>query len=138
MKLKATIERIPGGLMLVPLLLGACVNTIDQTHLQWLESGLRTLGASPGKNGHYEFLRLGAVPAEGVTSFTESLFKTGALTLIAVFLFCIGSQMTVKVDVRALGKGTILVVGKFVAGAGLGIALAKLIDPFNGLLGLST
>lgn len=138
MKLKASIERIPGGLMLVPLLLGACVNTLDQAHLPWIESLLRTLGAAPLKNGHYEFLRLGAVPAQGVTSFTESLFKTGALTLIALFLFCVGSQMTVKIGVRALGKGALLVVGKFAAGAGLGIALAKLIDPFDGLLGLST
>ncbi|MCO0004202.1 2-keto-3-deoxygluconate permease, partial [Escherichia coli] len=27
MKIKATIEKIPGGLMLVPLLLGAILNT---------------------------------------------------------------------------------------------------------------
>ena len=47
MKLKAAIERIPGGLMLVPLLLGATLNTLDQAHISWIESALQTLGAAP-------------------------------------------------------------------------------------------
>src|SRR5882757_6561252 len=108
MKLKAAIERIPGGLMLVPLLLGATLNTLDQAHVSWIESALQALGAAPAKSGHYELLRIGAVAAEGVPSFAESLFKTGALTLIALFLFCVGSQMTVKIGARALGKGALL------------------------------
>lgn len=138
MKIKAAIERIPGGLMLVPLLLGAALNTIDQAHFPWVESGLRWFGAAPAKNGHYEFLRLGAVPAEGVSSFTESLFKTGALTLIALFLFCIGSQMTLRIGARALGKGALLTGSKFIAGTLTGYVLGKLTDPFHGFLGLST
>ncbi len=63
MKLKAAIERIPGGLMLVPLLLGATLNTLDQAHFGWIESALQALGAAPAKNGHYELLRIGAVAA---------------------------------------------------------------------------
>ena len=138
MKLKAAIERIPGGLMLVPLLLGASLNTLDQAHVGWIESGLSALGAAPAKSGHYELLRIGAVAAEGVPSFAESLFKTGALTLIALFLFCVGSQMTVKIGTRALGKGALLTGSKFLAGTLTGLALGRLSDPFHGFLGLST
>jgi 2-keto-3-deoxygluconate permease len=138
MKLKAAVERIPGGLMLVPLLLGATLNTIDQMHLSWIESALQALGAAPAKNGHYEFLRIGAVAAEGVPSFSESLFKTGALTLIALFLLCVGSQMTVKIGARSLGKGALLTGTKFIAGTLTGLALGRLSDPFHGFLGLST
>jgi 2-keto-3-deoxygluconate permease len=122
--------------MLGPLLFGAALNTLDQAHLPWVESVLRTLGASPLSNGHYEFLRLGAVP--NVASFTESLFKTGAATLIALFLLCVGSQMTVRLGARALGKGALLTGAKFAAGTAVGFALGKLSDPFHGFLGLST
>lgn len=135
---KATLERIPGGMMLVPLLLGAGVNTLDQARLPWIQAGLRALGASPNKEGHYELLRLGAVPAHGAGSFTEGLFKTGALTLIALFLVCVGSQMTLRIGARSLAKGALLTAGKFVAGAGAGLALGAWFDPFNGFLGLST
>lgn len=124
--------------MVVPLLIGACINTIDQLHLRVLEGVLRGIGASPTRDGHYELLRLGAVPAEGVSSFTESLFKTGALTLIALFLFCVGSQMTLKVGARSLAKGGLLTGGKFIAGVATGVLLGRLFDPFQGLLGLST
>jgi 2-keto-3-deoxygluconate permease len=138
MRIKASIERVPGGLMLVPLLAGALLNTIDQLHLGWMQDLLRALGASPTAAGHYEFLRLGAAPAHGVSSFTESLFKTGALTLIALFLFCVGSQMTLAAGTRSLGKGALLTFGKFAAGVVTGLALGAVFDPFQGLLGLST
>mgnify|MGYP001134485826 CR=1 FL=1 len=45
MRIKDTIEKIPGGLMVVPLLLGAFINTIDQLHLKPIMNLLKSLGA---------------------------------------------------------------------------------------------
>jgi 2-keto-3-deoxygluconate permease len=111
---------------------------VDQLHLDAVQAALRALGASPTAAGHYEFLRLGAAPAHGLSSFTESLFKTGTLTLIALFLFCVGSQMTLGMGARSLGKGGVLTLAKFAAGVSMGLLLGSLFDPFDGLLGLST
>jgi len=47
MKIKATIEKVPGGLMVVPLLLAALLNTVDQMHLEPVQVVLEALGAKP-------------------------------------------------------------------------------------------
>lgn len=47
MKTKKTIEKCPGGLMIIPLMLGALVNTIDKAHLSFVQKGLKSLGARP-------------------------------------------------------------------------------------------
>lgn len=36
MQIKKTIEKVPGGLMVVPLMLGALLNTIDQLQLGFI------------------------------------------------------------------------------------------------------
>lgn len=130
MKIKRTIERIPGGLMVVPLLLGATVNTIDQMHLAPIQTVLKELGAR-ATDGRYSILDIGG--------FFSALFSPGAiLTLIALFLFCAGSQMTLHVGGRALKKGLVITVAKYGTGLGVAALFALLCDdPMDGLLGLS-
>jgi 2-keto-3-deoxygluconate permease len=151
MRIQQAIETVPGGLMVVPLLLGAVLNTIDQAHLAPVETVLKAIGAPKvmtggqerevqvdgrtvkvkvGQETHYEFLRIGG--------FSEALFKTGAGVLIGLFLVCSGSQMDLRVGARALKKGVLLTAAKYAAGAAAGYLMACFFDPMNGLLGLST
>ena len=60
-----TMKKIPGGLMVVPLILGAILNTF---YPHALDMG----------------------------GFTTELFKKGAQPLIAMFLCCMGSQISAK------------------------------------------
>lgn len=104
MRIKDTIEKIPGGLMVVPLLLGATINTIDQLHLPIIMNALKFLGAPETENGNYEMLKIGG--------FSQELFKDSSLVLIALFIFCVGSQMNLKIGGKALKKGILLKIGR--------------------------
>ncbi|WP_240375930.1 2-keto-3-deoxygluconate permease [Bacillus piscicola] len=130
MKIKQSIEKVPGGLMVVPLLLGAVLNTIDQLHIPFVMNFLKSLGVAPTEDGFYEFLRIGG--------FSQELFKDGALVLIALFLFCAGSQMNLKIGGKALKKGVLLMTSKYLTGLAVGLLFGYFFDPLDGLLGLST
>lgn len=130
MNIKDTIEKVPGGLMVVPLLLGASLNTIDQMHIPAVMNALKFLGAPQTEGGYYEFLRIGG--------FSQELFKDSALVLIALFLFCVGSQMNLKVGGKALKKGVLLTGSKYFAGVAVDMTLGYFFDPMSGLFGLST
>ena len=130
-QIKKSIEKVPGGLMVVPLFTGALLNTIDQMHIPFIMSFLKSLGVAPVKPGIYEFLRIGG--------FTQWLFKDGALPLIALFLFCCGSQMNLRVGGVAMKKGILLTASKYFTGLIVGVLWGKLSgDMMNGFLGLST
>ena len=130
-QIKKTIEKVPGGLMVVPLFTAALLNTIDQMHIPFIMSFLKSLGVSPVKPGIYEFLRIGG--------FAQWLFKDGALPLIALFLFCCGSQMNLRVGGVAMKKGILLTASKYFTGVIVGVLWGKLSgDMMNGFLGLST
>ncbi|WP_143315388.1 MULTISPECIES: 2-keto-3-deoxygluconate permease [Clostridium] len=104
--IKKTIDKIPGGMMVVPLFLGVLTNTFFP-----------------------QFLQIGG--------FTTALFsKTASTTILACFMFLIGSQINFKLAPKALKKGALLITGKFVVGAGIGIIVGKVFGP-AGVLGLS-
>ena len=105
MNLLKTIRKIPGGLMVIPLLLGVLVNTFFP---QVLEIG----------------------------GFTSHLWKTGAMPILAVFLFCNGAQINVKQAGKPLLKGVVLTLSKFLIGALLGIIVNRVWGP-AGVFGLT-
>lgn len=104
--LKRTLDKIPGGMMVVPLFLGVLTNTFFP-----------------------EFLEIG--------HFTTALFsKEASSTILACFMFLIGSQINFKLAPKAIKKGAILLSAKFIVGAAIGITVAMLFGP-AGVLGLS-
>lgn len=110
MKIKAAIDKIPGGMMLIPLLIGAIIRTFF-----------------PGIFDLPEFK----------SSFTGGLL-TGTSALLAAFYICLGSTIRFKATGYILKKGVSLWVGKI--GTTFIIALLiKLIfpDQNNLFLGLS-
>ncbi|MDR1701603.1 MAG: 2-keto-3-deoxygluconate permease, partial [Sporomusaceae bacterium] len=130
MQIKKTIEKVPGGLMVVPLFTGALLNTIDQMHIPFIMEFLKYLGAPPVRPDTYEFLRIGG--------FTQFLFKDGAMPLIALFLFCCGSQMNLRVGGVAMKKGILLTAAKYFCGVIVGFLWGYFSgDTMNGFLGLS-
>ncbi|AGF58794.1 2-keto-3-deoxygluconate permease [Clostridium saccharoperbutylacetonicum] len=104
--IKKTLDKIPGGMMVVPLFLGVLVNTFCP-----------------------QFLQIGG--------FTTALFGPKASsTILACFMFLIGSQINFKLAPKAIKKGVLLVLGQFIVGAGIGIFVGKVFGP-AGVLGLS-
>lgn len=105
MNILKTVRKVPGGLMIVPLLLGALINTVFPQALQ-------------------------------IGGFTSNLFKTGAMPILAVFLFANGAQINAKQAGEPVLKGAALTFSKFIIGAGLGILVNKLFGQ-AGILALS-
>lgn len=104
--IKKTLDKIPGGMMIVPLFLGVLVNTFFP-----------------------QFLEIGG--------FTTALFsKSASTTILACFMFLIGSQIHFKLAPKAIKKGALLITGKFIVGAGIGIIIGKVFGQ-AGVLGLS-
>lgn len=135
MTLLDRLARVPGGLMLIPLLLGAALNTVDELHLAPLEALLRFLDAPVFADpvtgqAHRSLLRLGG--------FATALTASGAPTLIAFFLVCVAAQMDFSVGRAALRKGVVITTSKWLGGVAVAYAWSALGDGFTGPLGLST
>lgn len=107
MRILKTVQKVPGGLMVIPLLLGVIINTFFPSILQ---------------AGGY------------VTALWSS---AGTSPIIAVFLFCVGSQIRLRNGGEVLKRGTVLLLAKFLAGALLGWIVGTVFG-MGGVLGLSS
>ncbi len=163
MSFTKTLNKIPGSLMIIPLLLGALLNTIDQQYLPPVQQLLHFIGAPaevrqlPVLDGELpKALWEGFIQSEpydlkgqevvdvtahrllNLGSFSTALGKKGILTLIAMFLFCVGAQMDFKVGRRSLKKGLVITGSKLLAAIAVGLLIGRVTDPYMGFLGLST
>ena len=105
MKILSRVQAIPGGMMIVPLLLGAIINTFAP------------------------FL-------VNIGGFTEALGAKGFATLIAAYLFCVGTKMTLNAAPVMLKRGFGILGAKVGIASVCALCVAKFFD--GDLLGLST
>ncbi len=98
-KIIKTVEKFPGGMMVIPLLLGCLVNTFF-----------------PG------FLKIG-----GFT--TALLSNAGANTFVGMFIFCCGASINVKQIGEPFYKGAVLTFTKFAIGVAIGVIVGKIFGP---------
>lgn len=110
MQLKRAIDKVPGGMMLIPLLIGAII---------------RTLFPHLGNDAVFK------------GSFTGGLF-TGAMALLAAFYVCLGSTIEFKAAGYIVKKGVALWTGKILVAALIGLSIKALVPDQNHMfLGLS-
>lgn len=110
MKIKAAIDKVPGGMMLIPLLIGAIIRTFF-----------------PGIFDLPEFK----------SSFTGGLL-TGTSALLAAFYICLGSTIRFQATGYILKKGVSLWVGKIGITFILALLIKAIFPDQNNLfLGLS-
>ena len=105
MNIWKTVNKVPGGLMVVPLFIGMALNTFAPNLLK-------------------------------IGGFTEALTNKGFATVLGMYLFVIGTKMTLQAAPKMLVRGT----GILTAKVGIATALALAVAFFFGgdLWGLST
>lgn len=99
MSIMKFVKKVPGGFMVIPLLIGIILNTFAP-----------------------QVLKIG-----GLSSAVFS--SAGTNTAIAIALVCIGSQLNLRETPEALKRGTVLLVTKFLAGALFGYFVGKIFGP---------
>lgn len=90
----ALMQRVPGGLIIVPLLIGVLLNTFVG---DWLTN---------------------------IGGFTGGMFKTGTNCLLGMFLLLNGAGINVRKIGMPLYKGIVLTAMKFVLGVALGLLVS--------------
>lgn len=95
-KILKTIKKLPGGIMVIPLLLGAIINTFFP-----------------------DALKIGSFT-------TALLYKTAVPTLVGMQIFCIGTNLKLEQTPEVFKRGGVLLLSKWVAGALLGFLIFEL------------
>ncbi|MDR1774323.1 MAG: 2-keto-3-deoxygluconate permease, partial [Clostridioides sp.] len=103
------INKIPAGMMIVPMFLSSIVNTFFPN-----------------------VLKIGSFTTAVFTS-------AGAATVLGVQLVCLGTQLHFKTMGKVIKRGGILLISKFIIGAAIGILFGKLFgaNGFFGLTALA-
>jgi 2-keto-3-deoxygluconate permease len=94
MRIYKTINKVPGGLMVVPLFIGMVINTFFP-HL----------------------LKIGG--------FTEALSNVGYPTILGMYLFTVGTKMTVRTAPRMLKRGFGIMAAKVGAATLIAVSVGK-------------
>lgn len=71
-----------------------------------------------------------------IGGFTSALFKNGAMTLIGLFLVCMGASISLKAAPKVLLKGGVLLSSKYLVAVIIGLMVARVFGD-TGFLGLS-
>jgi 2-keto-3-deoxygluconate permease len=105
MRIYRTVNRVPGGMMVVPLFIGMAINTFAPNLLK-------------------------------IGGFTQALTGVGYPTMLGMYLFTVGTKMTLRAAPSMLFRGFGLLIAKVGAATACALAVERL---FGGqVLGLST
>src|SRR6187200_1168286 len=105
MRIYRFVNRVPGGLMVVPLFIGMVINTFFPN-----------------------LLRIGG--------FTQALSGAGYPTVLGMYLFTVGTKMTVRAAPKMLLRGFGIMAAKVGTATLFALAVARFFD--GSVVGLST
>jgi len=105
MRIMQAINKVPGGLMVVPLFIGMLINTFAPNMLK-------------------------------IGGFTEGLSSAGYNTVLGMYLFTVGTKMTLRAAPRMLKRGFGIMAVKLAIAMGIALIVAKLFD--GSVFGFST